>query len=365
MAHLTAHRVEGEFRKGDQGGQLVTGSHHQVGSQPLAAILALHLPAVRELGNGANRCVVLKAQQAAGLRFFQGGAGEIRRAEPAPQGVADATMAAGQADHLLNFRGREWVHQLGGEGALTHLGELGGGFLVIAKLGDAAQGEGDGMARGQGLQSLAGIAEGQGIEARQRIVLPIEQGIDRPLAVAGGAGGGLALCTQQDHLAAPFHQRQCRHGRGDAATYDQHLAVPADGTGIPGGDALLGRFALPHPCQHLPLAAVALHLLHGKAGVNQAAAHETGAGKGREGRGGSSEASETIEQRLRPHLGILGRREAIQIPGIHQTLGPVRHLGQHLLDVAKPEIEADAAAGKQQTVAAGYRQRPLVDERLA
>ncbi|MNS69278.1 hypothetical protein D3C72_1025860 [compost metagenome] len=108
-----------------------------------------------------------------------------------------------------------------------------------------------------------------------------------------------------------------------------------------------------------------LHLLHGKAGVNQTAAHETGAGKGREGRAGASEASEAIEQRLCPHLGILGRREAIQIPGIHQTLGAVRHLGQHLLDVAKPEIEADAVAGKQQTVAAGYRQRPLVDERLA
>ncbi|MNH04533.1 hypothetical protein D3C79_638300 [compost metagenome] len=108
-----------------------------------------------------------------------------------------------------------------------------------------------------------------------------------------------------------------------------------------------------------------LHLLHGKAGVNQTAAHETGAGKGREGRAGAGEASEAIEQRLCPHLGILGRREAIQIPGIHQTLGAVRHLGQHLLDVAKPEIEADAAAGKNEAMAAGDRQRPLLDERLA
>jgi hypothetical protein len=38
------------------------------------------------------------------------------------------------------------------------------------------------------------------------------------------------------------------------------------------------------------------------------------------------------------------------------------HLGQHLLDVAKPEIEADAAIGKEQAMAAGDRQRPLVDE---
>ena len=42
------------------------------------------------------------------------------------------------------------MHQLGGEGALTHLGELGGGLVVVAKLGDAAQREGHGMERGQG-----------------------------------------------------------------------------------------------------------------------------------------------------------------------------------------------------------------------
>ena len=212
MAHLTAHRVERQLREGEQGGQPVTGGHHQVGGLPLAAILALHLPAVCQLADAAHRCVVLKAQQTAGLRFFQGGAGEIRRAEPAPQGVADATVVAGQADHLLNFRGREWVHQLGGEGALTHLGELGGGLVVVAKLGDAAQREGHGMERGQGQQPLAGIAEGQGIEARQGVVLSVEQGIERPLPVAGGAGGRLAIFTQQGHLATSLHQRERRHG---------------------------------------------------------------------------------------------------------------------------------------------------------
>ena len=41
------------------------------------------------------------------------------------------------------------------------------------------------------------------------------------------------------------------------------------------------------------------------------------------------------------------------------------HLGQHLLDVAKPEIEPDAAAGKDEAMAAADRQRPLGNQILA
>jgi hypothetical protein len=33
-----------------------------------------------------------------------------------PQGIAHTIRIAGQADHLLNLRCREWVHQLGGKG---------------------------------------------------------------------------------------------------------------------------------------------------------------------------------------------------------------------------------------------------------
>ncbi len=41
------------------------------------------------------------------------------------------------------------------------------------------------------------------------------------------------------------------------------------------------------------------------------------------------------------------------------------HLGQHLLDVAKPEIEPDPPAGKEQPMTACDGQRPLFDEGLA
>ena len=47
--------------------------------------------------------------------------------------------------------------------------------------------------------------------------------------------------------------------------------------------------------------------------------------------------------------------ETVQIPGVHQTGCRMGHLGQHLPDVAKPEIEADAAIGKEQAMAAGDR----------
>ena len=257
------------------------------------------------------------------------------------------------------------MHQLGGEGALTHLGKLRGGFVVVAELGDATQREGDGVVLCQGQQPVSGKAKGQRIEARQGIVLAVEQGVERPLSIAGGAAGRFAIFAQQGDVPTPLHQRERRHGGSDAATDDEHLSLPPCGAGIPGCDALLRHFAFPNTRQHLPLAAVALHLLHGKAGGNQPPSHETGAGKGREGGIGAGEASEIVEEILGPHLWVLGRGETVQIPGVHQTGCRMGHLGQHLLDVAKPEIEADAAIGKEQAMAAGDRQRPLVDERLA
>ncbi len=195
-------------------------------------------------------------------------------------------------------------------------------------------------------------------------MLAVEQRIKRPLAVAGGAGGRFAICTQQRHLATPLHQRERRHGRGDAAADDHYLASASCRTGIPRDYGLLRLLVGAIPHQHLPLATVALHLLHGKTGGNQAATDKTGTGKGGDGAIGTGEASETIKQLLCPHLRVLGRGETIQIPGIHQPLCPVRHLRQHILDVAKPEIEANAATRKMQAVATGDRQRPLGDKIL-
>ncbi|MNE25859.1 hypothetical protein D3C80_1192020 [compost metagenome] len=273
-------------------------------------------------------------------------------------------MAAGQPAFGLDLGGGQRAHQRGREGALTHLAELGDGLVVIAELHHAAQVKGDGMTLGECQQAVAGIAERQGIEAGEGIVLPIEQGIERPLPVAGGTGGGLAIFTQECDPAPALHQGEGGHGRGDAAADDQHPAVSPCRTGIPGRYGLLRLLVGPVSHQHLPLAAVALGLLHGKASLNEAAAHEAGAGEGGDAGPGAGEAGEAVEQLLRPHLGVLGGGETIQIPGIHQPLWTVGHLGQHVFDVAKPEIEPNSPLGELQAVAAGYRQRPLRDERL-
>ncbi len=184
MAHLTAHRIERQLGKGDERRQLVSGGNHQIGGLPAASVTTLDLPAIHLFGNGNRRGVEHHLQQPAGLCFFDSSAGEICRAEPAAQRVADAAVAAGQADDLFYLRGQERLHQLGREGALTHFRELGCRVVVITELGYPAQGKGDGMALGQCQQAVAGIAKGKRIETRQRIVLAVKQWIEGSLAVA-------------------------------------------------------------------------------------------------------------------------------------------------------------------------------------
>ncbi|MNH16988.1 hypothetical protein D3C79_766400 [compost metagenome] len=139
MAHLTAHRVERQLGEGQQRGQLMAGGHHQGGCLPVAAIPAFNLPAIRVFVDGRDLGAIFQPQQSGGLGLSQRGAGQIRRAEPASQQIADPTVATGQAGGLLHLGGVEWAHQRGREGALAHLGELGGRFVVIAELHHATR----------------------------------------------------------------------------------------------------------------------------------------------------------------------------------------------------------------------------------
>ena len=166
--------------------------------------------------------------------------------------------------------------------------------------------------------------------------------------------------------------------QGDVPTLPPESAVMAEampppmmstspspcGAGIP-GRCSAAALCLPNTRQHLPLAAMALHLLHDKTGGNQPPSHETGAGKGRRGGIRGGRARRIVEEILGPHLWVLGRGETVQIPRRPPDRLPDGAPGAASPDVAKPEIEADAAIGKEQAMAAGNRQQPLVDERLA
>ena len=96
-----------------------------------------------------------------------------------------------------------------------------------------------------------------------------------------------------------------------------------------------------------------------KPGLLQAAAHEAGGGKGGEAAFRPGETRHGGEQLLGPHVGIFGRCEAVEKPGVDLVIHAGVELRQQFVDVAEPQIERNAAFGQQQTMAARQRQRPL------
>ena len=160
------------------------------------------------------------------------------------------------------------------------------------------------------------------------------------------------MLLKQGHLLAAAGQGM-RQGRPGNTGPDNHGVTRPTGTAPEpgrrvGGAVITATFA----CQHFPLAAKALDAGHLEAGFVQPAAHKAGGSKGGEGGAIARQTGQLCEQLWCPHLGILARCKAVQIPGIHLAGQAGFHLRQQFGHVAKPQIQAHIVGQMQPMTAA-------------
>ena len=105
--------------------------------------------------------------------------------------------------------------------------------------------------------------------------------------------------------------------------------------------------------QHLALFAEAFALLHGEPGGFQGGAQRCGHAPRRRGRARGGEARERAHELRRPHVRVLGRREAVEIEGVGnepQVAGD--------LDVGKEQRQDDVAVVELESMPARNEHRP-------
>ena len=173
--------------------------------------------------------------------------------------------------------------------------------------------------------------------------------IEHALGIAGGLLGGRPVALDDPDLPAAAGQAGGGGATGQAGAYDQGRAraLGARWAGIPGHEGR-GDGAFQLAGQHFALVAEAGHLGHGEAGLVETTADGAGAGKGRQGGAGMGQPRQFGEQRGRPHLGVLGRGEAVQEPGI----APGIQFGQALQHIADQQGQGDAPVAQDQPLEA-------------
>ncbi len=190
-------------------------------------------------------------------------------------------------------------------------------------------------------------------------------GIGGELDVEGALQGelgqlGAVEAVDQRHLDPAAGQGGGGAGPGDTGADHRHPPRrPGGRRGEPGGvmAASLRRWRRDLAAEHLALAPEARRLAPGEAGRRKAALDHPGAGEGGEGGAGAGACRHGGEQLGPPHLGVPGRREAVQEPGVDPALEQRQALG----GVAQVQVQGDSVI-QPQAVDPGHRPGPLCDQ---
>ncbi len=199
----------------------------------------------------------------------------------------------------------------------------------------------------QGAEVLQGVQEGGPRDLRVDRVAEVGDGADE----ADCRAGPLFARVDEIDVPAPAREPLGAERAGKPGADDDGATLRS-----PGG----GGLAVTPPGEYFALVAESGALLDAEARSAEGRAHAAGDGPGRERRSGRGQPRQFAHHFRRPHLGVAGGREAVEV----ERVGAGFELRQEFARVAGQERELHAPAVELQAMEAGEQRRPHGQQRV-
>ncbi len=355
LTDLAAHWLQGQGGAlGEAGGLAGSGDHHLVGPKHLAVGQA-QAPAVG---------VPLQRRHLALPEGDARGGGQARaereRPDPGGTGVVQGRPRHLDAGHRAGRLGVEAAHHALGQRVIGQEARLARLLLLAQGQLQHAAGTPQPLFGVEPFEPASAVQQPGQVGAALQVGVHGQLHVERPLQMGLAEAGAVEAVDQGDRDAAPG-QGGGGAGPGNAGADHRHTAGwPGGGRREPGGagSPLIQRWRGDLAGEHLTLAAEARHLAPGKACRGQAALDDPGAGEGGEGGAGVRAGGHGGKQLGAPHLGVPGRGEAVQEPGVDPAVEQPQPLG----GIAEVQVQGHPLI-QPQAVHPGHRLGPLGDQR--
>jgi hypothetical protein len=354
MRELAAHAAQADVLRGRKLQRVAgIGQHHGAGLGDGLAVAVAHQPARTLL----LECRRLAAVEQPRARTRDERARQARRTDPSafrkPQ-PARGQRHSGEGARLARI---DVLRVLGRTGERGDRRALRGVLALVAReLQHAAALPLGGRADGVELAPvLEQPAERGAREARGVAVVGRHDRVKRARVIARGFHRRRVVAFHQRHLPAARGEPLAGGGAGEAG-------ADHDGAALGGRRGSGAQRALRHEArhQHLAFPREAAALLGGEARRAQGLPHRRGHAPGGGGGAGRGKTRHRLEQRGRPHVGVLRRREAVEVDGI----GGEAQLRQQPARVAEGQREHHAPVLEFEAVHARHRRRPRAAQLL-